>query len=136
MNKDIENYPKVAVNHGGQAFTAIGTQESFGQANGLLTASIRGPYAEVEAIAGPGIGAWAKASYMRNELNLGNVAEVHIDLNVNTGAGIRGGNVDVHLLGFGGRVGTDGLEVNTPIGGVRLPWVSAPINFIGSLFRD
>ena len=102
----------------------------------ILPASLRGPYAEAEAIAGPGVGAWANASAARYEQNIGNLAEVHADLNVNTGAGIRGGNVDVHLLGFGGRVGTDGLEVNTPLGGARLPWVAAPINFIGSLFRD
>ena len=133
---DIDNYPKVAVNHGGQAFAAIGVQEKRGQAHGLTPASMRGPYAEAEAIAGPGFGAWANASAARFEQNLGNIAEVHGDLNLNTGAGVRGGNVDVHLLGFGGRVGTDGLEVNTPLGGARLPWVAAPINLIGSLFRD
>ena len=134
---DIDNYPKIAVNHGGQAFAAIGSQEKRGQAGtGLLPASMRGPYAEAEAIAGPGVGAWANASAGRYEQNYGNVAEIHADLNVNTGAGIRGGNVDVHLLGFGGRVGTDGLEVNTPLGGARLPWVAAPINFVGSLFRN
>ena len=70
----------------------------------LLPASLRGLYAEAEAIAGPGVGAWATASAARYEQNLGNLAEVHADLNVNTGAGIRGDNVEVHLLGFGGRV--------------------------------
>ena len=36
---------------------------------------------------------------------------------MNTGAGVRGGNLDVHLLGFGGKVGADGLTIDTPIGG-------------------
>ena len=132
---DIDNFTQVAVAHGGQAFAAIGAEKR-GQTTGLLPAAMRGPYAEAEAIAGPGLGAWANASAARFETNFGNAAEVHLDANLNTGAGIRGGNVDVHLLGFGGRIGTDGLEINTPLGGGRLPWVAAPINFIGSLFRD
>merc|ERR1712037_870216 len=40
-------------------------------------------------------------------------------LNADTGVGVRGGNLDVHLLGFGGRVGADGLAVDTPMGGVK-----------------
>ena len=39
---------------------------------------------------------------------------MHADINLNTGLGVRNGNVELHLLGFGGKVGTDGIEINTP----------------------
>ena len=74
--------------------------------------------AEAEAINGKhGFGAWANASAARLESNVGPVG-AHVDLNVNTGVGVRGGNLDVHALGFGGRVGADGVSIDTPIGGV------------------
>ena len=50
---------------------------------------------------------------MRSELSAGPVG-VHADLNVNTGAGVRGGN-----LGFGGKVGADGVTIDTPVGGAK-----------------
>ena len=40
--------------------------------------------------------------------------DLHADINLNTGLGARNGNFEVHLLGFGGKVGTDGIELNTP----------------------
>ena len=64
------------------------------------------------------MGAWANASLVRSELSAGPVG-VHADLNVNTGAGVRGGNLDVHLLGFGGKVGADGVTIDTPVGGAK-----------------
>ena len=76
--------------------------------------------AEAEAIAGNRLGAWANASLVRSELSAGPVG-VHVDLNVNTGAGVRGGNLDVHALGFGGKIGADGITLDTPIGGVSFP---------------
>ena len=131
---DLDKYTRVAVAHGGQAFAAIGAEKRV-QKRGLLRSAMRGPYVEAEAIAGPGLGAWANASAARLETNFGNVAQVHLDASLNTGAGIRGGNLDVHLLGFGGRVGTDGLEINTPLAGGRLPWATVPINLIGNLLK-
>lgn len=53
------------------------------------------------------------------EGSLGNVVGAHFEPNINTGVGVRNGNFEVHLLGFGFKVGADGFEVNTPIGGVN-----------------
>ena len=54
---------------------------------------------------------------MRLEASLGNLIGFHIDYNLNTGVGIRNGNFEIHVLGFGVRVGGDGLDANTFIGG-------------------
>ena len=40
-------------------------------------------------------------------------------LNADTGIGFRGGNFDAHLLGFGVKVGADGLAVDTPVVGAN-----------------
>ena len=107
-----------------------------GQVTGWIPEGLRLPSAVAEASAGSeGIFAVANASLVRAEANFGNAVDVHEDLIVNTGAGVRNGNVEAHLLGFRGKVGTDGLEVNTPVGGVRLPRVAAPINIVGGWFR-
>lgn len=37
--------------------------------------------------------------------------------NVNTGAGVRNGSVEATFLGFGGKVGQDGVGIRTPVGG-------------------
>ena len=81
--------------------------------------SARTLHAQAQAVAGPGLGAWADASAFKVEASLGNVVGAHLEPNVNTGVGVRNGNVDVHLLGFGGKIGADGIELNTPLGGVN-----------------
>jgi hypothetical protein len=86
---------------------------------GVASVSARSIHAQAQAVAGPGVGAWADASAFKVEAAYGNVVGVHIEPNVNTGAGIRNGNLDVHLLGFGGKIGADGIEVDTPLGGVN-----------------
>ena len=91
--------------------------------------------AEAEAIAGPGLYAGVNASLVRAEAKLGNVVGGSFDVNARTGAGVRNGNVEAHVLGFGGKVGTDGVEINTPLGGLSVPVLGAPINWIGGLFR-
>ena len=53
--------------------------------------------ADAEAIAGNGSGVWANASFVRSNFSAGPIG-VHADLNVNTGVGICGGNLDLHLL--------------------------------------
>ena len=68
-----------------------------------------------------GFGAWANASLGRVEASLGPVG-VHLDVNVNTGVGLRGGNLDVHVLGFGGKCGVDGITIDTPFGGFKIPF--------------
>ena len=65
-----------------------------------------------------GYGHWENRSLVRAETSIG-PASGYIDLNINTGAGIRGGNVDVHALGFGTTVGADGVSIDTPIGGAK-----------------
>ena len=125
-----------AVAHEGTAYAVASMREYRGQVTGWIPEGLRLPSAVAEASAGSkGIFAVANASLVRAEANFGNAVDVHEDLIVNTGAGVRNGNVEAHLLGFRGKVGTDGLEVNTPVGGVRLPRVAAPINIVGGWFR-
>ena len=123
-----------AVAHEGTAYAtaSCGERRAVG---GLVTVAARAPTVMAGVSDGSeGLYAVAEASAFRAEANFG-VVGVHADLNVNTGAGVRNGNVEAHLLGFGGRVGTDGVEVNTPLVGVRIPALGAPINWIGGLFR-
>ena len=124
-----------AIAHDGTAYACA----SFGEGRGAI-----GPFSSVcrlpTAQAGVSVGteglyAVAEASAIRLESNYGNVVGAHLDVNVNTGLGIRNGNAEAHLLGFGGRVGTDGVEVNTPLGGVRIPALGAPINWVVGWFR-
>ena len=108
----------IALAHNGQAFAGAHLDQivrTAGPASGEITFLS----AEAEAIAGPGFGAWANAEVVKVEYNLGPVVGAHVGLNVNTGAGVRGGNLDVHLLGFGGKIGADGVAIDTPIVGVR-----------------
>jgi len=75
---------------------------------------------KAQAVAGnPGLGAFVDASLQKAEVSAGNLVGVHVDLNINTGIGLRNGNFEAHLLGFGGKIGADGLEINTPIGGAN-----------------
>lgn len=84
---------------------------------GLL--SVRGASAQAQAVAGPGLGAFGDASFGRVEFSAGNIAGIHLEPNVNTGIGARNGNIEAHVLGFGGKVGADGIEINTPLGGAN-----------------
>ena len=67
----------------------------------------------------PGLGLFFDASVARVEASFGNIVGLHVDYNLNTGIGARNGNIEAHLLGLGARAGADGLDVNTPIGGVN-----------------
>ena len=53
------------------------------------------------------------------QASVGNWIGGHVGLNANTGVGARNGNLEAHVLGFGGKIGADGVEINTPIGGVN-----------------
>jgi hypothetical protein len=94
------------------------TTSEIRKSSGPHSVSARSLHAQAQLVAGPGLGAWADASAYKLEASFGNVVGVHLEPNLNTGAGIRNGNLDVHLLGFGGKIGADGIEVNTPLGGV------------------
>jgi hypothetical protein len=87
---------------------------------GALSMSLRSIHAQTQAVAGPeGVGAWTDISGGKLEAAYGNWIGGHIEPNLNTGAGVRNGNLDVHLLGFGAKVGFDGIEVDSPLGGVN-----------------
>jgi len=74
---------------------------------------------DVEAAAAKsGVGAWVDASLLNVETKIG-TASIHCGLNGNTGLGVRQGNLDVHLLGFGVKVGVDGVAVDTPVVGAQ-----------------
>jgi hypothetical protein len=107
-----------AIAKDGIAIARYGTGEARASA-GIVGSMYRGPSYEAAAVAGPGFGAWVGASPLgRAEVNVGPFLGAHVEPNLNTGLGVRDGNLDVHLLGFGTRVGADGLEINTPLGGV------------------
>ena len=108
----------IAMAHNGQAFASCHAVKMDGTV-GPLSGELTFLSADAEAIAGPGLGAWVNAELFKAEADLGPVVGGHLGLNVKTGAGVRGGNLDVHLLGFGGKIGADGVAVNTPFGGAR-----------------
>lgn len=85
--------------------------------HGIAKVRAEGPHAGARAIAGAeGFGAFAEASYGRADANLGPIG-VHANLNANTGAGMRNGNLEASVVGFGFQVGQDGVGLRTPIGG-------------------
>ena len=94
--------------------TIVQTHESYGP----ITCNASLGSVGAEAIAGPGLGAWAEATAFKAGLGLGPVG-ASVGLNADTGIGFRGGNFDAHLLGFGVKVGADGLAVDTPVVGAN-----------------
>ena len=80
-----------------------------------------GPEFKVQVVAGPGLGVFLDGSCSRVEVTFGLPwlgVQLHTDINVNTGMGARNGNIELHFLGFGFKIGADGLEINTPwVGG-------------------
>ena len=86
---------------------------------GVLSTGVTALSVDVEiAAADSGVGAWVNASLIDAEATIGPVG-VHAGPNINTGVGVRQGNLDVHILGFGGKIGTDGVSVDTPLGGAN-----------------
>jgi len=73
-----------------------------------------------QAVAGPGLGVFVDTTVADVSFSAGNFAGFHVGLNANTGIGARNGNIEAHFLGFGGKIGADGVEVNTPVAGVNL----------------
>ena len=67
-----------------------------------------------------GLGVFVDTTVADVSFSAGNFAGFHVGLNANTGIGARNGNMEAHFLGFGGKIGADGVEVNTPVGGVNL----------------
>ena len=104
---------------GGNAIASFGVARTTLNGGPASVAATLGQI-NLQAVMGPGVGLFADASLARLEASFGNIVGLHADLNVNTGVGIRNGNVDAHLLGFGGKIGADGVEINTPVGGVNL----------------
>ncbi len=107
-----------AVSHEGNAIASAGLAQGRLRAGPTQWGAEIGQFS-AQAVAGPGFGAFADAKIAEASLDVGKVAGVHVGLNASTGAGVRNGNAEAHLLGFGGKVGTDGLQIDTPLGGVK-----------------
>ena len=86
---------------------------------GYMNARMAGPAAKIQSVDGPGYGTFGEAHLGRVEVSLGRLAGAHFSPNVNTGLGVRNGNAELHVLGFGGKIGADGVQVNTPLGGAN-----------------
>jgi len=107
----------IAVNTEEEAFAAAHVFK--GQvAKGPVSLQSEALSADAEVVCGPGVGAWANATLLESKVKAGPVG-VKGGLNVKTGAGVHGGNLDVHILGFGVKAGADGLAINTPIAGAE-----------------
>jgi len=86
--------------------------------HGFLRAGWAGPSAEAGVDIGrDGVGAMACASAGRVEASTYLVG-AHLDLNANTGLNVSSSNLEVAVVGFGFKVGHDGVKLNTPVGGV------------------
>ena len=72
-----------------------------------------------QMVAGPGLGIFFDAILADVCVSSGNLVGAHLGLNLNTGLGIRNGNFEAQLLGFGGKIGFDGVEVNFLVGGMN-----------------
>jgi hypothetical protein len=85
---------------------------------GGTKAAISAPNAGIHEIRGQG--AFLQAEFGKVELGAdtpyGRVG-AHVSPNLNTGAGVRDGNLEATLLGFGAKVGQDGIGVRTPLAG-------------------
>ena len=63
---------------------------------------------------------WFKdITIIENEVSLGNAVGARVGLNFDTGIGVRFGNAELHCLGLGGKIGTDGIQVDTPVASVN-----------------
>ena len=103
---------------GGNAIASYGLGQGHASVGPVNTKVKVGQFS-AQAVAGPGFGAFADATVAEVGISAGNIVGAHVGLNANTGAGVRNGNVEAHLLGFGGKIGADGIEINTPVGGVN-----------------
>mmetsp|Transcript_1946 Transcript_1946/g.5492 ORF Transcript_1946/g.5492 Transcript_1946/m.5492 type:complete len:513 (-) Transcript_1946:153-1691(-) len=88
--------------------------------NKLARISADGPMATAQAgLRRHGFGAFGEMSLGHVEGSLGGgVCSVLLDVNVNTGIGWRNGNAELTVLGFGARVGQNGVRLNTPVLGL------------------
>jgi len=80
--------------------------------------ALSAPNASVHAISGQGgfVQAEAFKAEAGTDTALGRVG-VHISPNLNTGGGVRNGNLEATVFGTGARLGRDGVGIRTPIGG-------------------
>ena len=51
-----------------------------------------------------------RAGHTKVQAVAGHVVGAYVDLKLSTGAGVRNGNLEVHLAGFGGKIGTVDME--------------------------
>ena len=86
---------------------------------GLFEGKLQVGQITAQGVCGPGLGLFVDTKIAELKLSAGNIFGGHVGLNGNTGIGARNGNLEAHFLGFGGKVGADGVEINTPIGGLH-----------------
>ena len=85
---------------------------------GVLAPEAEGPMGSASVATDPesgNLGAFAEASLGRVEGKVG-PARARLELNVNTGIGMKDGQGQLKLLGIGYSVGTKGLGISTPLG--------------------
>ena len=86
---------------------------------GLLEGKLQVGQLTAQGVCGPGLGLFVDTKVAELKLSAGNIIGGRVGLNGNTGIGARNGNLEAHFLGFGGKVGADGVEFNTPFWGVH-----------------
>jgi hypothetical protein len=85
---------------------------------GAIHAMFLGPSIAVSTVCGlPGFGIWLDLVLFSMQCSAGRWLGFQLCPNLNTGLGVRDGNFELALLGYGFKIGLDGFEINTPIGG-------------------
>ena len=70
---------------------------------------------------GLGFGLFLDATAFEVSASAGNFIGRHTGLILNSGIGAQNGNLEAHILGSGGKIGSDGIEKkNTPYMGFHL----------------
>ena len=110
----------IAASKGGNFIYHINSGENNMTTVGPFNKKTKGANLTAQAVAGPGLGVFLDVGHSDTSVSIGNLIGLHIGLNANTGIGARNGNLEAHLAGFGGKVGADGIEINTPAGGVNI----------------
>ena len=120
LRNGLPSRSSIAASKGGNFIYHKNSGNNNMTAVGPFNKKTKGANITAQAVAGPGLGVFLDVSHSDTSVNVGNLIGLHIGLNANTGIGIRNGNLEAHLAGFGGKVGADGIEINTPVGGMNM----------------
>jgi len=108
---------RMVLEPGKRVDVSFGTGELLAARKGGVDAHLSGPGIGVSGDRNKGVK--VKAELFNNSVQLGAVG-ANVSPNLNTGAGYDGRNVEASFLGLGGKVGADGLNIATPLGGITL----------------